>query len=99
MTTYRKGQTVLVAHDMTTPGQKTTVGTVARIVSTKAVYIGAIHPEGWYVIETFDHKYWTVHPSDIVKAPRPWSFYEQTSGHFDNSLEVAALAAAEGIDA
>jgi hypothetical protein len=87
---FRKRQTVIVAHHLTTPGKVTTVGTIARVTGHHR--IGTVVLTS---IETFDHKTWNVPESYIVKAPRPWSAYQKVGGRFDNSLELAAIAEAE----
>lgn len=92
-----KSTTVLVAKPLTSLYQRTTtVGTVARVVATKPTAKGQILPKGWLVIETMEHpaRFWTVHPSDVVKAPRPWSWYQGVH-EGGNEQELEALATAQ----
>jgi hypothetical protein len=91
----RTGQTVIVAKDLVTMSQRTTLGTIARI--TGPGFIDSFKMPGWFSIETTDHKLWTVPEKNIVPAPRPWSWYQRVHPHADNEPEQAALKAAGAI--
>lgn len=93
---FRKRQTVIVAHHLTTPGKVTTVGTIARVTGHARIGAAGGRNVVLTTIETFgDHKTWNVPESYLAKAPRPWSAYEKVTGSFDNSAELAAIAEAE----
>jgi hypothetical protein len=81
---YPTRTTVIVEHDLTTLGQRTTKGTVARVTGKGRI-------PGFIDIETTDGKRWTVKPEDVRKAPRPWSWYQQVHPYADEEPSTGPL--------